>query len=781
MHKKVVKSIAQLTINYRYIVLILLIAITAFFGYQISKITIVSNIADLLPHENPCVKLEDKFREIFGGSNLVLIQVKVKDGDIFNEKTLSKVRRITDKLIFFPGVDRYKVYSIANRKFKNVVVTDWGMEFPPLMWPDIPSTDGELASLKRKIYTNDMYYGTFVSFDSKAALISAEFFAEGIDYRVLFNEFQKIRAEEADGNTEINIVGDPLIYGYIDHYLNQTYVIMGLTFLAMVLLLYFYTRSFSFMFIPILSAIVSGIWGLGFAGVMGFNIDPLIFVVPLLITARALSHSIQFNERVQEEMERERNLKKAVENTMVALFYPGISGILTDAAGILIIAIIPIPLLVKLALICFFWATSVVFSVLFLNPVITLFSPAPDVEATNHARGFFDRLLDWTVSLSAGKNAWIVIILVVIISGGFLYLDNKYPLIIGEAKPGTPLLWGDSQYNTDEAKINQYFPGVLNPLLVVVEGKEEGVIKEPAVLEAMVDFQWYVASIPEVMGSVAYPNLVKTIQMKFYEDYPKWFVIPKDSRKVGVVAYLMSGGGSEPGDYDKYVDYEFKNTNVNVFCKDRVGTTIESVMQKTEDYIHSFEAENPKASELIKFKLAAGLIGLRHAVNKEIEKYQFTLISLALLLTAIFCSFFFWSMSPGILLILPLFVANLFVNRYMSIMGIGLNINTLPITAIAIGVGVNYGIYLLGRVKEEMTNTKDLDTAVEIAIKTTGKAITFTALTIILGVVTWIFSSIKFQAEMGILLGVVTVFQLLGCLIFLPALILVVKPRFLMK
>lgn len=761
--------------------MILMILITAFFGYYISKITIGSNMADLLPRENAYVKLDNQFRQIFGGSNLVLIQVRVKDGDIFNEETLWKVRRITDKLIFFPGVDRYKVYSIAVRKFKNVVVSDWGMQFPPLMWPDIPKSDEEMNALRRKIFTNDMYYGTFVSFDAKAALISAEFFEEDINYRELFNEFQKIRSEEENDNTEINIAGDPLILGYIDHYLKQTYVIMGLTFFAMVVLLYFYTRSFSFMLVPVLSSLISAIWGIGFAGMLGFNIDPLIFVVPLLITARALSHSIQFDERLVEEMEHVRNWKQAVENTIVALFYPGLSGIITDGAGILIIAIIPIPLLFKLALICFFWATSVVFSVLFFNPVLNLYLPPHDVESTDHARGLFDRLLDGIISLSAGKNAWVVVMVVVLLVGGFFYLDKKFPLVIGDAKPGTPLLWPDSQYNTDEARINEYFPGVMNPLLVVVEGEKEEAIKEPAVLEAMVDFQWEVASLSEVTASLAYPTLLKTIQMKFYEDYPKWFIIPDDAHKVGVVAYLMSGGGAEPGDYDKYVDYEFKNSNITVFCRDRMGTTIDSVIKYCEDYINKFEDEDTEASNLLDFKLAAGLIGLRHAVNAEIEKYRFTLITLALILTAIFCNFFFWGVSPGILLILPLFVANFFVTRYMALMDIGLNINTLPVASIAVGIGVNYGIYLMGRVKEEMAHKKDLDAAVAVAIKTTGKAITFTGVTIILGVITWVFSSIRFQAEMGILLAVVTVFHLVGSLILLPAVILIVRPRFLLK
>lgn len=779
MERKISEFIVQ---RYR-LLLVLLAVVTAIFAYQIPKVTVASNITDLLSSKHPYVKLDKEFRNIFGGSNVVLIQVKAKNGSIFDEDLLKKVRHITDQLRFFPGVDRNKVYSLAARKVKHMKVTSWGMESPPIMWPDIPHTQDEMDALKKRVFTDDTIFGKLVSLDGKAALISAEFFPEKIDYRVTFRNLQKLRVEEEDDKAEINIVGDPVIYGTIDSHLSETLTIFGLTILAMLLLLFIYTRSFMFMLLPILSAIISFCWGVGFAGAMGYNIDPLILVVPLLITARTLSHSIQFNERLVEETERFCDKKHAVAETVFALFYPGLSGIVTDAAGILIIAIIPIPLLVKLSYICFFWAMSVVFSVLFFNPVIAMSLPSLGRKATIeneclvHDEGFIDRILAQTAALTATKQrAWTVIGMVMVLLAWSGYLNSR--LIIGDAKPGTPILWPDSPYNMDEKSINDHFPGVMNPLLIVMKGKETDVVKEPIVLKAMDDFQRHLSGLTDVGATFSFADLVKSVNMKFFENMPKGSVIPESKRAVGMVSHLMEGSGSEPGDFDKYRDYEYMNSNIAVYLNDRMGTTIENVLKSSQAFIDKCEADK-SISNFIHFKLAAGLMGLRASINQEIAKYEVTLLVLALAITAVFCGFFLRSTSAGLVLIIPLFVSNFLVFGYMAFMRIGLNVNTLPVASIAIGIGVDYGIYLISRVKEEYQRVGNLEEAIFNSIRTTGKAITFTALTIVLSVLAWIFSSIKFQAEMGLLLSIVTLFHLAGALIFLPALLTAIKPKFL--
>jgi len=785
------RKLAAFIVGNRVIIFVFVVGMTVFFGYNALKIAIYTDITDLLPHKHPYVQLNEEFKSVFGGSNIVNIAVRVKKGDIFSPEVLGKVKRITDELIFFPYVDRYKVYSIAHRKIKNILITEWGLAFPPLMWPNVPQSQEEMEELKRNIFTNDTIYGTYVSYDNKAALISAEFFPKGIDYKVLFKRFMAIREQEEDDNTEILIVGDPIVYGYITHYLKQTFIIFLATFAAIVILLFIYTGSIRFMILPVLSALLATIWGVGFAGLLGFNLDPLILVVPLLITARVLSHSVQFNERFTEEYIDQTDLHTACLHTTEALIYPGLSGVITDGAGIFVIAVIPIPILQKLAIICFFWAMSTIFVVLILTPVMLISLPVSKrlkykarSKAVQIHPSFFFKMLEYTSQLSRGRNAYRVLGVVFILFLGAFVANTR--LTIGDARPGTPLLWPDSRFNQDEQKIGEHFPGVNNPLTIIVKGKTEEAIpeippvKEPSSMEAMWDFQWYLTETDEVVGCISIVNLVKKIMRVFYEDIPKWEVIPNTPDRLGMVVYMMEGGGAEPGDFDKYVKFDYSVSNITAYVIDRKGDTIRQVISNCEAIIGKLSEKYGK-NLAVEFKLAAGLVGCRAASNEEIGRSQVTLLALALVITTFFCALFFRSIVAGLILIVPLTLANFFVFAYMALTSIGLNINTLPVASIAIGIGVDYGIYLLGRIREENLRLKDLSAAIKEAILTTGMAITFTATCIIVGVVFWVFSDIRFQAEMGVLLAIVTSFHLLGTMILLPSLIAIVKPKFLFR
>ena len=332
----------------------------------------------------------------------------------------------------------------------------------------------------------------------------------------------------------------------------------------------------------------------------------------------------------------------------------------------------------------------------------------------------------------------------------------------------------------DEKKINEYFPGVMNPFLIVVEGNDIDVIKQPEVLNTMAQFQRYLAGLPEVGGTLSFADLVKNVTMKYYEDMPKYNIIPATLEEIGQVAYLMQGGGAEPGDFDPFFDLHFKLSNIRIYCRDRVGTTIESVIKKCEEFIAK-ASQDKDFSKFAKFKLGAGLIALRASIIQDIDEFQLTLLILALASMAFFCTLFFQSFSPTWIFIVPLFISEYLAFSYLAVRGIGLNVDSCPVISIAIGIGDDYGIYLLSRIKEEFATYRDLNKAVSVAIQTTGKAITLIAVTLGLSVTTWAFSSIAFQADMGFLLGLVTCFHLIGTLTFLPALVRLVKPSFIVN
>ena len=317
------EKIATFILKRRFILLIALLLITIFFALQLGKVNVTTRLNDLLPQSHSFVKFHNEVRDTFGGANVMFIKVTVKEGDIFNPETLEKIKFISNECTFLPGVDRFKVSAMALKKTKDFRATNWGLEIKALMWPDIPQTKEEIDYLKTAVYSNDMVYGSMVSIDSKSALISMQFREDmELDYPAIFKEVRKLCDEVKDENTETFIAGNTMIRAYIYDYLSQTKIIFGITLLAMVFLLFIYTRTLQMVTMPIISAVLSAVWGLGFVGLVGFNLDPLVFVVPLLITARAISHSVQFNERFIEEYHELGSVSDATHASIKALLFP---------------------------------------------------------------------------------------------------------------------------------------------------------------------------------------------------------------------------------------------------------------------------------------------------------------------------------------------------------------------------------------------------------------------------------------------------------------------------
>ncbi|MEI6125003.1 MAG: RND transporter, partial [Pseudomonadota bacterium] len=302
------EKIANFIISKRHLITAVVSAFTIFFGYQASKMSVRTIYTDLLPQNHPYINVHNEFRNVFGGSNQVLIMVQVKDPekggkykDIFNPETLGKVKFITEELRKFQGVDRYKILSIAERKIRNMQLTSKGYVSEPVMWPDVPQTEEQLHKLKLDVYGNPACYPRLISLDSKNALIMVDFFEEQIDYATCFKELQSLRKQMEDANHIIAIAGEPMHLGYIDSYVGDVVKILTYTVIAMMAVFFLYFRSKRGMILPVLAAGVSAVWGLGFLSLLKFNLDPLVLVFPFLIAAMAASHSTQVIKRYQEE------------------------------------------------------------------------------------------------------------------------------------------------------------------------------------------------------------------------------------------------------------------------------------------------------------------------------------------------------------------------------------------------------------------------------------------------------------------------------------------------
>jgi len=358
------KRFADIIIEKRLYFLIAIIIVTLFFLYEaITGLTIKTVFDDMVPTNHSYTRLHREIRGTFGGANQVLIMVQVRDlvdggayDDIFNHETLSIVKGITEDCLLLQGVDRFKILSLASSKVKNIKMSAAGMDFSSVMYPKVPSTKEKIEELRQTVYGNPICYPALVSLDSKKTMVMVDFFEDQLDYTILFRELKVLRAKYEDENHIIAIAGEPMHLGYLDSYVGDVLKILMYTIIAMMIVFYIYFRSKRGMLLPILAAGVSAIWGLGFMGLLGFNLDPLVLVFPFLIAAMAASHSVQIIKRYKEEAYHIGDVKQTCKAVIEHLFVPGFAGIITDASGIIVIALTPIPILQKICLSCAFWA-----------------------------------------------------------------------------------------------------------------------------------------------------------------------------------------------------------------------------------------------------------------------------------------------------------------------------------------------------------------------------------------------------------------------------------------
>ena len=775
--------------------LIAILIITLFFLYQlinplgfftdvpILKLRVETNFADLLPQRHPYIKIHNKIKETFGGANQVIIMVQVRDGDIFNQETLHKVKEISERLEQFPAVDRYKIRSIAMSKMKHFKFTSGTMDISPLMFPEIPQNQDELEELRKKIYSEGRYYGPYVSWDSKKTLILVDFFEEElaeIGYDEVFREFVQLQNDMEDENHIINIAGEPVHLGYIRALNRKVLTVLALTTLAMMVLLYFYYRSKRGMFIPIISAVLSGIWGLGFMAMAGFNLDPLIMVLPFLISLMTARHSMQLINRYLEEVEKDVDVKTASHTLISTMFAPGVTGIVTDALGIGLVAIATIPILQNISIACAFWSVATIILALLFTPLVLsyikpskrLMAQIEDIKEKRAKPRVLDRILARLGVIVTGKGKWIVVAAnVILVVVGFQYASTLH---VGDFFPGSSILWPWHRYNKDAMRITTNMP-LLNPLYVVLEGEKGGFISEADTIREMEQFRRYIIKHPRVMFVSSISDKLPSFLMASHEANPNWSHMPNEEKVLSFLYRHMVYSG-EPGTWDRYVEPRDMMSNIIIYCRDKMPKTTESVISSIKDYI-----ANHSQIKGGKYLLAGGAVGVEAGIREEIASSQTLNLSLALLGVFLFCALNFGSIMAGLLLTIPLAISNIITFALMGAYSIGVTVNTYPVSSIGIGLGVDYGIYFVGRLREERKQTGDLNTAIINTMKTNGKAIVIIATTLTVGLMLWIFSALKFQAYMGVLLAVLLLLNMLGALLLLPSMIAIIKPKFLNK
>lgn len=739
-----------------------------------TRVEVRTIFEDLLPRSHPYIQVHEQYKHAFGGSNVVSIVLEAERGDIFNTPFLTKVKKVTTALQQVDGANQFQIVSLASRKLKEIRGSTEAIDSSPLMWPDVPQNQAGLDALKQAVLNNPLVYGAYVSADLKAALVTVDFYENAADYNKIFPQVMAIADAARGDGVQVRVTGEPILYGWVKHFLPETLQIFVTTVGCLVLLLFLIARTWRGTLLPLLAGFSSAAWALGVARLLGFNLDPLVIVIAFLITARAISHSVQLVSRFDEELAAgATTTRAAAKASMLQLFKPGMLGVIADAGCMIVVVLTPIPLMHKVSIIGTVWVMTIALSACVLTPVLLSWAQYPRGYAHRLDLGrYLDRILDACVR-TATTTRWryTVLTLTVAIFGVSAWYATR--IQVGDAQPGSPILWQDSPYNRDAAAVNQQFQGA-DRLYAVFSGAKPNAVKDPHVLDSIAGLQRYMAAQPEIGGSVSIADVIPMVRRVLNENNPRYQELGRTAQENGELMYMFVSG-SDPGDMARFTDVQSQNASVTFFFRDHRGDSIRTAMARLKAYVDAHPLVEGS------YRLAGGLIGVLAAVNEVILAGQIESIALALLVLVICCAVAYRSMAAGIFFMVPVILSNTITFSYMAWKGIGMNLSTLPVAALGIGLGVDYAFYIVDGIKEKLGEGEDLVTATIASLRGAGRGVLVTALTLTTSVVLWCSSSLRFQSDMGVLMAIWLFVSALSALFIMPAMVLVFRPAFIVK
>ena len=756
------KNLAASIFKLRVPLLSIFAILTVFFIYRACQLEVATDFSNMIPQNHEYMKNYEPHKSIFGGGNEIKVEVSRKDKTILDKYFLEKLVQITEDVMFVKGVDRLTINTLISPETMFVRVTEEGYEMDRIVPPNIPDSPEAMDNIMNMIVQAGLL-GRMVSMDLKAVMITGNIYESGVDYLRVYRELNQIRDKYSDDDISIHINGFAMVVGFVRDALPKIFLMFGLTCIITILILWQYFRRFWSALLPLLSGAVSVAWGLGISQIIGLKLDPMTTIVPFLIFSIGVSHGIQMLQRYLEECANFEKGYDAALRSLEQLMVPGVVAMVTDAIGFFTIVMVPIGMIRDLALSASIGIASIIVANIFGLTLTLSFFPnqlkAGGKTPKDKPESIMSRLLTRLSALTWGKNAYIVTtVSFVLLISSFLLART---MTVGDVNPGEPLLWEDSVYNQDAKKMMTDFLLGVDTLSIVVAGDEAGTCKNSDVLQIMEEFEWELAHIPGVTAVLSPLALAKTVNEMIHEGDIRWRSLPKATNEL---AYLFASAGSVRDTI--FMDMGCQNMNIRIFLSDHKGNTIREVIRKANEFI----ADHP-LPEGHRFVLAGSNAGVMAATNEEVDSAQEPMLFWVYFSVFMFCLVFYRSFKAPLFILLPLFIVSIMSDAFMRLFGLGLNVNTLPVAALGVGIGVDYGIYMYSRLLEEKKKTEDFSFISQKTLHTTGAAILFNASAKTVGVLTWLMSDLKFQADMGVLMAFIYIANFFGALILLPALV----------
>jgi predicted RND superfamily exporter protein len=744
--------------GHRPAVLVIFGLLSVFMGYHALQLRPDAGFEKSIPLGHPYMKTFVEHQAEFGGANRILVALSVENGDIFTPEFFTTLKAVTNEIFYIPGIDRPQVTSLVTPNVRFVEIVEDGFAGGNVVPADFEPTPEMLEQVRRNVLkTNEV--GRLVSNDFSAAIVRALLLevdpdtGERLDYLDVARQLEeRVRQKYETDEIKIHIIGFAKLIGDVADGAFGVVIFFAITFLITGGLVYLYCRSVPLSALPLVCSVIAVVWQLGLLTFFGFGLDPMSILVPFLVFAIGVSHGVQMINAARARMQRGQSALEAARSSFEQLLAPCSVALASDTVGFLTLLLIDIGMIRELAITASLGVAVIFFTNLILLPVLLSYLPAETVSVGDWAEGrrFWRSVSRLAEPRVASVTVAIAVVLLVL---GGLEARN---LTVGDMDAGSPELRPESRYNRDAQLITERFSIGVDVLSVIIEAVADGCTRYD-VMATIDEFEWHVRNVPGVQSAVALTTVAKIVNAGWNEGAIKWRIVPRNRH---VLAQSVSGVETATG----LLNDDCSVMPMLIFTEDHRAETLEQVVAAVE----AFSAEH--GSDELRFRLASGNAGVMVATNEAVRAAQLPTLLYVYAAIIALCLLTFRSVRGTLFIVLPLALVSTLAYALMAILGIGLKVSTLPVVALGVGVGVDYGIYIFARLREHVRAGQGVREAYYLALGETGTAVVFTGLTLAIGVSTWIFSALKFQADMGILLTFMFLMNMLGAVTLLPAL-----------
>lgn len=760
--------------NNRIPVIIGCVLATLILGFFATRLQVNASFEKMIPSASPYIKNYLAYKnELPGLGNTIRIVVENKTGDIYDPDYLQALQKVNDTLYLIPGVDRSWMKSLWMPIVRWKEVTEEGIEGGAVMPADYNGSVASIDKLRQNIGRANII-GNLVANNSQSSMIVAPLLdtnpqtGQPLNYGDFSRQLEtQIRSLQSD-KIGIHIVGFSKLVGDLIDGLYAVMFFFGISVVIAALFVYLYTRCLRSTLLLVGVAIAGVVWLLGLMELLGYSLDPYSILVPFLIFAIGLSHGTQKMNGILQDIGRGTHKYIAARYTFRRLFLTGLTALLTNIVGFAVLVIIDIPVIRDLALTTSIGVAVLIFTKLLLIPVALSYLGVSEKAARiaiekdragAENRGILGRI--WHGLDRFTERRWATLVIaasLLVTAGGSVVMMH---LKVGDLDPGAPELRPDSRYNQDSAYISKNYGLSSDQFVVIMTTAEDSCRLYPA-LQAMDRLAWRLRQTEGVQTTSSLPESVRFITSGMAEGSGKWLTISRDQAitNASVDAAMIS----QPG----ITNQKCSVTPMIAYLADHKADTLNRVLSVAQNF-----ADESKASGIAdqpQFLLAAGNAGIEAATNIEVEKGIITMYFAVYGATALLCLLTFRSWRATLVALIPLIMTTIICKALMVWLGIGLKVATLPVIAVGVGVGVDYALYLLSVQLAVQERGGSLATAYRRSLDFTGRVVALIGLTMAAGVITWAWSPIKFQADMGILLTFMFLWNMLGALVLIPAL-----------